>query len=32
MVFRSPIFRKLLSAAFVLIALTLAVLDFNLAR
>ncbi len=32
MVFRSPIFRKLLSAAFVLIALTLVVLDFNLAR
>ena len=32
MVFRSPIFRKLLGSAFVLIALTLAVLDFNLAR
>jgi two-component system phosphate regulon sensor histidine kinase PhoR len=32
MVFRSPIFRKLLGAAFVLIALTLAVLDFNLVR
>jgi two-component system phosphate regulon sensor histidine kinase PhoR len=32
MVFRSPIFRKLLGTAFVLIALTLAVLDFNLAR
>jgi two-component system phosphate regulon sensor histidine kinase PhoR len=32
MVFRSPIFRKLLGSAFLLIALTLAVLDFNLAR
>jgi two-component system phosphate regulon sensor histidine kinase PhoR len=32
MVFRSPIFRKLLSSAFVLIALTLAVLDFYLTR
>ena len=32
MVFRSPIFRKLLSSAFLVIALTLAVLDFNLAR
>jgi len=32
MVFRSPIFRKLLGSAFVLIALTLAVLDFNLVR
>jgi len=32
MVLRSPIFRKLLSSAFILIALTLAVLDFNLAR
>ena len=32
MVFSSPIFRKLLSSAFVLIALTLAVLDFYLTR
>jgi two-component system phosphate regulon sensor histidine kinase PhoR len=32
MVFSSPIFRKLLGGAFVLIALTLAVLDFYLSR
>jgi two-component system phosphate regulon sensor histidine kinase PhoR len=32
MVFRSPIFRKLLSSAFVLIALSLAALDFYLTR
>jgi two-component system phosphate regulon sensor histidine kinase PhoR len=32
MVFSSPIFRKLLSSAFFLIALTLAVLDFYLTR
>jgi two-component system phosphate regulon sensor histidine kinase PhoR len=32
MVFSSPIFRKLLGSAFVLIALTLAVLDFYLTR
>jgi len=32
MVFRSPIFRKLLSTAIILMALTLAGLDFNLAR
>jgi two-component system phosphate regulon sensor histidine kinase PhoR len=32
MVFSSPIFRKLLGSAFVLIALTLAVLDFYLSR
>ncbi len=32
MVFRSPIFRKLLGSAFLLIALTLALLDLNLAR
>jgi two-component system phosphate regulon sensor histidine kinase PhoR len=32
MVFSSPIFRKLLSSAFLLIALTLAVLDFYLTR
>ena len=32
MVFSSPIFRKLLASAFVLIALTLAVLDFYLTR
>ncbi len=32
MVFRSPIFRKLLASAFLLIAVTLAVLDFHLTR
>ena len=32
MVFSSPIFRKLLASAFVVIALTLAVLDFYLTR
>jgi two-component system, OmpR family, phosphate regulon sensor histidine kinase PhoR len=32
MVFRSPIFRKLLASAFLLIAVTLVVLDFRLTR
>ncbi len=32
MVFRSPIFRKLLASAFLLIAVTLLVLDFHLTR
>jgi two-component system phosphate regulon sensor histidine kinase PhoR len=32
MIFRSPIFRKLLSSAFLLIAVTLVVLDFSLTR
>ena len=32
MIFRSPIFRKLLSSAFLLIAVTLVVVDFYLTR
>ena len=32
MIFRSPIFRKLLASAFLLIAVTLGVLDFDITR